>query len=143
MTQRPNIVFIFSDQQRSDTLACYGNDWIKVPHLNSLADESFVFENAYVTQPVCTPARASIMTGLFPHSAGPKVNKMNLPEDVPTIAELISEDYLCGYLGKWHLGDDVIAQHGFDHWISTEGFCQNSALTMKPSRPKYRIHPCI
>jgi arylsulfatase A-like enzyme len=120
MTQRPNIVFIFSDQQRSDTLACYGNDWIKVPHLNSLADESFVFENAYVTQPVCTPARASIMTGLFPHSAGPKVNKMNLPEDVPTIAELISEDYLCGYLGKWHLGDDVIAQHGFDHWISTE-----------------------
>jgi arylsulfatase A-like enzyme len=68
---------------------------------------------------------------------------MNLPEDVPTIAELISEDYLCGYLGKWHLGDDVIAQHGFDHWISTEGFCQNSALTMKPSRPKYRIHPCI
>ena len=59
MANRPNIVFIFSDQQRSDTLACYGNDWIKVPHLNKLADQSFVFENAYVTQPVCTPARAS------------------------------------------------------------------------------------
>ena len=120
MTQKPNIVFIFSDQQRSDTMACYGNDWIKVPHLNRLADESFVFENAYVTQPVCTPARASIMTGLYPHSAGPKVNKMSLPADVPTIAELISEDYLCGYLGKWHLGDDLIRQHGFDEWVSTE-----------------------
>ena len=118
--QKPNIVFIFSDQQRSDTLACYGNDWIKVPHLNNLADESFVFENAYVAQPVCTPARATIMTGLYPHSAGPMVNKMSLPEDVPTIAELISDDYLCGYLGKWHLGDDVVRQHGFDEWVSTE-----------------------
>jgi arylsulfatase len=120
MTQKPNIVFIFSDQQRSDTLACYGNEWIKVPHLNQLADESFVFENAYVTQPVCTPARASIMTGLFPHTAGPMVNKMALPQEVPTIAELISEDYFCGYLGKWHLGDDVVRQHGFDEWVSTE-----------------------
>ena len=51
--ERPNIVFIFSDQQRYDSMKVYGNDWIKTPHLNALADESFVFENAYVTQPVC------------------------------------------------------------------------------------------
>ena len=69
--KQPNIVFIFSDQQRYDTMKCYGNNWIKTPHLNSLADESFVFENAYVTQPVCAPARASIMTGLYPPKAGP------------------------------------------------------------------------
>ncbi len=120
MADKPNIVFIFSDQQRSDTLAAYGNNWIKVPHLNKLADQSFVFENAYVTQPVCTPARASIMTGLYPHTAGPTVNKVALSPDVKTVAEMISEDYLCGYLGKWHLGDDVIQQHGFDEWVSTE-----------------------
>ena len=54
----PNLVFVFSDQQRYDTMRCYGNDWINTPSLNALADQSFVFRNAYVTQPVCTPARA-------------------------------------------------------------------------------------
>ena len=61
MPERPNILFILTDQQRYDSMACYGNDWLQVPNLNSLADESFVFDAAYVTQPVCTPARASIM----------------------------------------------------------------------------------
>ena len=120
MSSRPNIVFIFSDQQRYDTLACYGNDWIQTPNLNALADSSFVFERAYVTQPVCTPARSSIVTGLYPHTARMTVNKMNLPPDKKSIAEMISEDYHTGWFGKWHLGDDVIRQHGFDEWVSTE-----------------------
>ena len=120
MPSRPNIVFIFSDQQRYDTLSCYGNDWIQVPNLNALADQSFVFERAYVTQPVCTPARSSIVTGLYPHAAGPTVNKMVLPADRKSIAEMASEDYHTAWYGKWHLGDDVIRQHGFDEWVSTE-----------------------
>ena len=120
MPDRPNVVFIFSDQQRYDTLACYGNSSMQVPHLNALADESFVFQNAYVTQPVCTPSRASIMTGLYPHTAGPIVNQVTLPEEVQVIAEMISDDYLKGYMGKWHLGNDVMRQHGFDVWLSTE-----------------------
>ena len=120
MPDRPNLVFIFSDQQRYDTMRCYGNDWIQTPSLNALAAQSFVFQNAYVTQPVCTPARASIMTGLYPHTAGPVVNKLPLPTDVRTIAEMVSGDYLCAYFGKWHLGDDVVPQHGFDEWVSVE-----------------------
>ncbi len=120
MPSKPNIVFIFSDQQRYDTLSCYGNDWIQVPNLNALADQSFVFERAYVTQPVCTPARSSIVTGLYPHTAGPTVNKMVLPADRKSIAEMASEDYHTAWYGKWHLGDDVIRQHGFDEWVSTE-----------------------
>ena len=120
MADRPNLVFIFSDQQRADTMACYGNDWLNVPNLNALADQSFVFENAYVTQPVCTPARASIMTGLYPHAAGPIVNQLVLPRETPVIAEMLPDEYYCGYYGKWHLGDDVIRQHGFDEWVSTE-----------------------
>ena len=55
-----------------------------------------------------------------PHSAGPTVNKMILARDTKTIAEMVSDEYLCGYFGKWHLGDDVIPQHGFDEWVSTE-----------------------
>lgn len=120
MADRPNIVFVFSDQQRYDTLKCYGNDWIQTPSINALADQSFVFRSAYVAQPVCTPARATIMTGLYPHAAGPIVNKIPLPKEVKTIAEMIPDDYYCGYMGKWHLGDDLEAQHGFDEWVSAE-----------------------
>ena len=66
----PNLVFILPDRQRRDTLACYGNDWIQVPHLNQLAEESFVFDHCYVTQAVCAPSRSAIMTGLYPPAAG-------------------------------------------------------------------------
>ncbi len=76
MADKTNLVFIFSDRQRFDTMACYGNDWIQTPHLNALADQSFVFENCYVTQAVCAPARSSIMTGLFPHATGVPRNKL-------------------------------------------------------------------
>lgn len=125
--RRPNILFILTDQQRQDSLACYGNDWIETPHLNAVAERSFVFENAYVTQPVCTPSRASIMTGLYPHSVGLHRNNIPLPAETPTIAELISDDYYRAYFGKWHLGDDMIAQHGFDRWVSVEDFHRRRA----------------
>ncbi len=117
---RRNLVFIMSDQQRRDSMGCYESEWAETPHLDALADSGYLFENAYVTQPVCTPARASIMTGLYPHTAGPTVNKMALSPDTPVLAEMVSEDYFCGFMGKWHLGDDVARQHGFDEWISTE-----------------------
>ncbi|MBE32019.1 MAG: hypothetical protein CMP17_03555 [Rickettsiales bacterium] len=124
--KKPNLVFIMSDQQRYDTLACYGNDWINTPRLNELSDESFVFENAYVTQPVCAPARSSIMTGLYPHTAGPIVNKIPLKKDTKSIADLIENEYTCGYLGKWHLGDDTVKQRGFDEWVSVEDLYKSS-----------------
>jgi arylsulfatase len=122
MPDRPNILFILTDQQRYDSLACYGNEWAQVPTLNRLADESFVFESAYVTQPVCTPSRASIMTGLYPQSTGLHRNNIPLPEDVPVIAEMAPDDYYCAHFGKWHLGNDTIRQRGFDHWVSVEDF---------------------
>ena len=120
MANRPNIVFIMSDQQRQDTLACYGADYMQVPNLNALAGQSFVFRNAYVAQAVCTPARATIMTGLYPHAAGPIVNKIPLPAGTPVISEMIDDGYFKGYMGKWHLGNDVQKQHGFDVWTTTE-----------------------
>ena len=116
----PNIVFMFSDQQRYDTLAAYGNDWIQTPNLNKLAERSIVFERAYVTQPVCTPARASILTGLYPHTAGPIVNHIPLPADTKTFAEYLPDEYETAWFGKWHLGDDTVKQHGWKNWISSE-----------------------
>ena len=119
MPRKHNLVFLLSDRQRFDTLRCYGNDWIQVPNLNALADQSFVFENAYVTQAVCAPARASIMTGLNPHSAGMPRNGLAMPEAVKTIAEMLPGDYRKAYIGKWHLGDELSPQHGFDEWVSS------------------------
>lgn len=85
-----NLLFIFTDEQRSDTLACYGNDRISTPNLNALAQESFVFENAYVTQPICTPSRSTIMTGMYPHTTRCLRNSSRLAADMPTLAEMLS-----------------------------------------------------
>ncbi len=117
--EHPNLVFILPDRQRRDTLACYGNDWIQVPHLNGLAEESFIFDHCYVTQAVCCPSRSSIMCGLYPVDAGMPVNRHILPTGVRTIAEMLSGDYHTGYIGKWHLGDEILAQHGFNEWIAS------------------------
>jgi len=122
MPPKPNLLFIFTDQQRADTLGCYGNQAIQTPNLNALAAESCVFQNAYVTQSVCTPSRASILTGLCPHTHGCDRNNVPLRPETPTLAEMVAEDTLCAYYGKWHLGDEVVAQHGFTDWVSIEDY---------------------
>lgn len=118
--EQPNLLYIFTDQQRADTLSCYGNEQIQMPALNGLANSAFVFDNAYVSQPVCSPSRATMMTGLWPHAAGVPSCNVPLPADVPTIAEMLPDDYACGYMGKWHLGDEIFAQHGFETWVGSE-----------------------
>ena len=122
----PNLLYIFTDQQRADTMRCYGNDRIETPALNALAAESFVFERAYVSQPVCSPARATMLTGRWPHSAG--VPSCNVPLDasVPTFAELLPDNYRTAFMGKWHLGDEIFPQHGFETWVGTEDSYRHS-----------------
>ncbi|MBS19925.1 MAG: hypothetical protein CL733_02725 [Chloroflexi bacterium] len=132
---RPNLVFVFSDRQRFDTMSCYGNDWINTPNLNAMGDESFVFDNCYVTQAVCAPARSSILTGLFPHKTGVPTNKLNMYSNIKTIAEMLPEEYTKGYFGKWHLGDEVIPQHGFTEWRSVmeeyyEGYTNSDYMSL-------------
>ncbi|MQG87995.1 MAG: hypothetical protein FI699_03885 [SAR202 cluster bacterium] len=117
---KPNLVYIFTDQQRADTMAAYGNDWIETPNLNRLADQSLVFENAYVSAPICTPSRSTLMTGLWPHTNGCTKNNIPLPEEVQTFAEFFPEEYHTAYYGKWHLGDEVIKRKGWDEWHSIE-----------------------
>src|SRR6266571_860464 len=85
--RRPNLLFILTDQQRRDTLGAYGNSVIRTPNLDALARSSVVFERCYVTQPVCTPSRASIMTGLYPHSHGSWHNDIPLDRAVPILPE--------------------------------------------------------
>ncbi|MGH8021741.1 MAG: sulfatase family protein, partial [Opitutaceae bacterium] len=116
----PNILLLWTDQQRNDTLPCHGNDVIQAPALRRLGEESFVFRRAYCTQPVCTPSRASILTGQWPHRHGCVANNIPLSADIRTLAEMLPDDYERAYHGKWHLGSELTAQHGFTDWRSIE-----------------------
>ncbi len=78
ISRKPNIVFILTDQQRSDTLGVSGNSFAQTPNLDSLAEGATRYENAYCTQPICTPSRASLLTGLYPHATGCQENNLHL-----------------------------------------------------------------
>src|SRR5947209_4710004 len=67
---RPNLLFLIADEQRADTMAGYGNTRFHVPNMNRLCSEGVVFDRCYVSQPVCSPSRSSIMTGQWPHTTG-------------------------------------------------------------------------
>ena len=117
---KPSLLYIFTDQQRADTMPCYGNDYIDMPALNKLSENSHVFDHAYVSQPVCSPSRATMLCGLYPHTARVPACNVPLPSDVQTIAEMVDPDCRRHYLGKWHLGDEIFAQHGFTEWTGSE-----------------------
>lgn len=118
---KPNLLFLWTDQQRADTMAAYGNPRFRVPAMNRLAAQSVVFDRAYVTQPVCTPSRSSVMTGLWPHQSGCVRNNIPMRAETRTLPELAG-DAACrtGYMGKWHLGDEIFPQHGFEEWRAIE-----------------------
>ncbi|HOJ39278.1 MAG TPA: sulfatase-like hydrolase/transferase, partial [bacterium] len=100
----PNIVFIFSDQQRWDTLSCYGVPANLSPNLDLMASEGTRFEFAFTCQPVCGPARACLQTGKYATETGCFTNHRRLPAGETTIAHLLkSAGYQVGYIGKWHL----------------------------------------
>ncbi len=119
--KHPNLLFIYTDEQAFNTLAAYGNTQIEMPNLNRLAEQSVVFDQSYVTQSVCTPSRSTLLTGLYPHSNGCVENNIPLDSETACLPEMLGEgDYATAHIGKWHLGDELFAQHGFDEWVSIE-----------------------
>ena len=113
-SSQPNILFIFTDQQRLSTLGWYEdapwNGLCKTPTLDRLREQSVLFTNAYTPCPLCSPARASVMTGVYPigHGVTDNVdtfnsNVMELPDCEHLLSRrLESAGYRCGYSGKWH-----------------------------------------
>ena len=115
MADAPNLVVLWTDEQATRSLGCYGNDLAETPNVDALADDGVLFERAYCTQPVCTPSRSSVMTGLYPHTSGCVENNVPLQANARCLPELDGfSEYATAYMGKWHLGDEVFAQHGFD-----------------------------
>ena len=124
MTQKPNLLFIFADQLRASALGCMQDEAVQTPNLDRLAAQGMLCTNAIANSPVCTPSRASMITGKHALNARCFVNDVRLPVDEPSIAEeLNSAGYKSAYIGKWHL--DGISRHmftkperrhGFDTW---------------------------
>ncbi len=103
----PNIVFYFADQQRWDTLGCYGQKLDVTPNLDKLAAQGVRFENAFTCQPVCGPARACLQSGRYPTQIGCHRNAQALPENITTLADCFSQaGYETAYVGKWHLASN-------------------------------------
>src|SRR5688500_3461607 len=112
MSKQPNLLFLFTDQQRTDTIGCYGNTLCRTPHLDRLAANGVRFEQAYTPTSICTPARASLLTGVMPHRHRLLANfernvgyLTELPDDaVPFSKHLRRAGYNVGTIGKWHIG---------------------------------------
>ena len=121
--RQPNIVLFMTDQLRRDALGCYGNAICRTPNLDRVAAAGVRFDNAFTVSPVCSPARASIMTGLYPHNHGVMLNthiapawSPGLARDTPTFSSILADaGYALDYVGKWHVHADLTPRDfGFD-----------------------------
>ena len=103
-SRKPNLVFIFADQWRAQDTGCGGNTQVRTPNLDELAAESVNFSNAVSGCPVCSPYRASLLTGRYPLTHGVFLNDVCLNTDAVSIAQAYNNaGYETGYIGKWHL----------------------------------------
>jgi len=107
-SKRPNVVVLMSDQQRLDTVSAYGlNAVCKTPHIDRLAANGVRFDAAFTPTAICSPARASFYTGLYPHKHGVTGNGMTIKEGVLGINHYLADaGYQSGYAGKWHVDEE-------------------------------------
>jgi len=115
---QPNVLLIITDEHNFRTLGCYrqmmareqGEMWgigniVRTPNIDRIAQEGVICTRAYATTPVCTPCRAAIFTGRYPHNTGAPKNDLVLDRSIPTLADRLKKaGYRTGYIGKWHLG---------------------------------------
>ncbi len=121
---KPNIILIIADDMAWDDCGAYGHPFIRTPHIDRLASEGMRFTNAYLTISSCSPSRASIITGRYPHQTGAEQLHWPLPGSQLTFVELLRDaGYWTSAAGKWHLGDKVknrfdrVMEPGMDGFI--------------------------
>ena len=124
---QPNLLFILTDQQRWDTTGIHGNPLDLTPNFDRIALEGTHLSNTFTCQPVCTPARACLQTGMYATRSGVYRNGLPLPPESQTIAKIFKKSgYQTAYIGKWHLGTDEMIgpvsdqyRGGYDYWLAS------------------------
>src|SRR5919201_4430181 len=111
--ERPNILYIMTDDHAAHAIGAYGSRVNQTPNIDRLAREGAMFTNVFATNSICTPSRAAILTGQYSHING--VTMFNrLDSSRRTVASVLrAGGYYTGMIGKWHLGSDPV---GFDYW---------------------------
>ena len=128
MHPKPNILFVFADQWRAQSIGYAGNLDVQTPNLDGFASQAVNFHHAVSGYPVCCPARASYFTGQYPLTHGVFVNDVHLCSDGPSLAQAFTAGgYDTGYIGKWHLNGRGRSSYippedrqGFDYWKALE-----------------------
>ena len=118
-----NIIFILTDDQRFDAMSLMGHPFLETPHLDALARNGILCENAFVTTSLCSPSRASILSGQYAHTHGVLDNGTLFPAGAPAFpVELQRNGYDTAFVGKWHMGGASDAPRpGFNRWVSFKG----------------------
>ena len=138
---RPNILFIMSDDHAAHAISAYDGRLIQTPHLDRLAKEGCLFTHVYATNSICTPSRASILTGQYSHMNGvPVFNKLD-PAKITVAHRMQKAGYYTALIGKWHLGSDP---QGFDHWeiLPGQGVYFDPVLYTREGSKKYVGEHC-
>ncbi|MCB8961286.1 MAG: choline-sulfatase [Ardenticatenales bacterium] len=135
---QPNILMIMVDQLAAPALACYGHPLTKTPNLDRLAASGVVFENAYCNSPLCSPSRASMMTGQLPSQIGTYDNAAHFSADIPTLAHYLrAAGYQTCLSGKMHfVGPDQL--HGFEERLTTDIYPADYGWTPDWEQPEVR-----
>lgn len=121
---RPNFLFILVDDLRYNALGCLGHPFVKTPNIDRIAREGAVFSNAFVTTPLCSPSRASFLTGRYvrSHKVIGNGDSAAISHQLITWPRLLHDaGYETAYTGKWHMGTDATPRPGFDRWVSFKG----------------------
>jgi N-acetylglucosamine-6-sulfatase len=118
-----NVVFVLVDDLRFDMLGVQGHPWMETPHLDALATRGVQFRNAFVTTSLCSPSRASILTGQYAHRHRVVDNNNPVPPGTVFFPQHLQQaGYDTAFIGKWHMGGASDApQPGFDRWVSFRG----------------------
>ncbi len=141
-TQPKNVIFILSDDHRFDFMGFTGKvPWLETPNMDRMAKEGAYFPNTFVTTSLCSPSRASILTGQFSHTHTVVDNSAPAPESLIYFPQYLREvGYETSYFGKWHMGsNDDNPRPGFDHWESFfgQGVYYNPTLNINGERTEY------
>ena len=118
-----NIIFILADDHRFDAMGFAGHPFLETPNLDRMAKGGAWFENAFVTTSLCSPSRASIVTGQYAHNHNVVDNYNPLPKGLIFFPEYMQEaGYDTAFIGKWHMGGNIDhVQPGYSHWVSFKG----------------------